>query len=111
MLGADRNNPTTIVDIHAPVSGVITDQQVRPLPACRGFPRRIRSPSPICRHVWILCDVYENDLKQVRLGEFADVRLNAYPDRVFQGRISNIGPILDPNMRTAKVRLEMRTPA
>ena len=54
--------------------------------------------------------MYENDLKDVRIGEFADVRLNAYPDRVFSGRISNIGPILDPTIRTAKVRLQLENP-
>jgi cobalt-zinc-cadmium efflux system membrane fusion protein len=57
-----------------------------------------------------MCDVYENDLKNVRIGETADVRLNAYPDRALTGRISNIGPILDPNIRTAKVRLEIVNP-
>jgi cobalt-zinc-cadmium efflux system membrane fusion protein len=36
--------------------------------------------------------------------------LNAYPDRVFTGNISNIGPVLDPNIRTAKVRIEVRNP-
>jgi cobalt-zinc-cadmium efflux system membrane fusion protein len=46
----------------------------------------------------------------VHVGEYADVRLNAYPDRVFRGRIGNIGSILDPNLRTAKVRLEMKNP-
>jgi cobalt-zinc-cadmium efflux system membrane fusion protein len=57
-----------------------------------------------------VCDVFENDLRHVQLGEFADVRLNAYPDRTFRARISNIGPILDPNIRTAKVRLEVENP-
>jgi cobalt-zinc-cadmium efflux system membrane fusion protein len=57
-----------------------------------------------------MCDVYENDFPFVHLGEYADVRLNAYPDKVFKGRISNIGPILDPTIRTAKVRLEMQNP-
>jgi cobalt-zinc-cadmium efflux system membrane fusion protein len=61
-------------------------------------------------HVWILCDVYENDLAQVRLGEYADIRLNAYPDRILPGRIGNIGQIMDPNLRTAKVRLEVENP-
>ena len=46
----------------------------------------------------------------MRVGETADVRLNAYPDRVLTGRISNIGPVLDPNIRTAKVRIEVRNP-
>jgi cobalt-zinc-cadmium efflux system membrane fusion protein len=58
----------------------------------------------------VVCDVYENDLKNVRIGENADVRLNAYPDKLLSARISNIGPILDPNLRTAKVRLEMTNP-
>ena len=39
----------------------------------------------------MVCDVYENDLANVRLGDTADIRLNAYPDRVFKGRVSNIG--------------------
>ena len=43
-------------------------------------------------HVWIVCDVYENDLPTVRVGDTADIHLTAYPDRVLTGRISNIGP-------------------
>jgi len=54
--------------------------------------------------------VYENDMANVRLGEYADIHLNAYPGRVFEARISNIGPTLDPNIRTAKVRLEVENP-
>src|SRR5271167_91643 len=57
--------------------------------------------------VWILCDVYENDLATVHLGETADIRLNAYPGKVLTGRISNISPILDPTMRAAKVRIQV----
>jgi cobalt-zinc-cadmium efflux system membrane fusion protein len=61
-------------------------------------------------YVWVLCDVYENDLATVRLGERVDIRLNAYPDQGLSGIISNIGPVLDPNIRTSKVRIEMRNP-
>jgi cobalt-zinc-cadmium efflux system membrane fusion protein len=110
VLGADPDHPSAIVDVFAPISGVITDQQVTVASGVQG----LASPNPFTisdlSHVWIMADVFENNLKNVRLGEFADVRLNAYPDRVFQGRITNIGPILDPNMRTAKVRLEMANP-
>jgi cobalt-zinc-cadmium efflux system membrane fusion protein len=60
--------------------------------------------------VWIVCDVYENNMAQVHLGEFADIQLAAYPNRVLKGRISNILPIVDPNIRTAKVRLEVENP-
>jgi cobalt-zinc-cadmium efflux system membrane fusion protein len=107
VLGADKDHPTAIVDVLAPVSGVITDQQVTTAAGTQG----LASPNAFVvadlSHVWILCDVYENDLAFVRIGEYADVRLNAFPNVALKGRISNIGPILDPNIRTAKVRIEM----
>jgi cobalt-zinc-cadmium efflux system membrane fusion protein len=103
--------PSGIVDIFAPISGVITEQNVT---AGAGVKTLDNSPNLFTianlDAVWILCDVYENDFPFVHLGEYADVRLNAYPDKVFKGRISNIGPILDPTIRTAKVRLEMQNP-
>jgi membrane fusion protein, heavy metal efflux system len=102
--------PTGIVDIRAPVSGVITDQQVTNAAGVAG----LGSPNPFTisdlSSVWILCDVYENDLSNVRVGEKADIILKAYPDKVYTGVISNIGPVLDPNIRTAKVRIEVRNP-
>jgi membrane fusion protein, heavy metal efflux system len=104
------DRPTGIVEIRAPISGVITDQQVTNAAGVPG----LGSPNPFTisdlTYVWVLCDVYENDLANVRLGDRADVRLNAYPDQVFSGTIGNIGPVLDPNIRTAKVRIEMRNP-
>jgi cobalt-zinc-cadmium efflux system membrane fusion protein len=107
VLGADKDHPTAIVDVYAPVSGVITDQQVTLAAGTQG----LASPNPFTisdmSNVWIVCDVFENDLRHVHIGEYADVRLNAYPERVFRARVSNIGPILDPNIRTAKVRLEV----
>ena len=110
VLGGSVDHPAAIVEIHAPVSGVITDQQVTTAAGVAG----LGSPNPFTisdlSHVWILCDVYENDLANVRLGEKADIRLNAYPDKVLTGTIGNIGPILDPNIRTAKVRIEVNNP-
>jgi len=104
------DQPTGIVEIRAPVSGVITDQQVTNAAGVAG----LGSPNPFTisdlSFVWILCDVFENDLSNVHLGEKADIRLNAYPDKVLTGIISNIGPVLDPNIRTAKVRIEVRNP-
>ena len=61
-------------------------------------------------HVWIVCDVWENDMSQVHIGEYADIHLAAYPDRVLKARISNILPAVDPNIRTEKVRLEVENP-
>jgi len=110
VLGASLDHPAAIVDIRAPVSGVITDQQVTNAAGVAG----LGSPNPFTisdlSYVWILCDVYENDLANVHVGETAEIRLNAYPDKVFTGRISNVLPVLDPTLRTAKVRIEVRNP-
>jgi cobalt-zinc-cadmium efflux system membrane fusion protein len=58
----------------------------------------------------VVCDVYENDLASVRPGDAAEITLNAYPDRMFRGKVSNIGAVLDPAIRTAKVRIEVQNP-
>ncbi len=110
LLGIDKDHPSGIVDITAPISGVITDQQVTTASGVQG----LGSPNPFTisdlSYVWIICDVYENDLDAVHAGEFADIHLNAYPGKVFKGRIDNILPVLDPSLRTAKVRLEVPNP-
>ena len=110
LLGVDKDHPSGIVDVIAPISGVITDQQVTNAAGVQGLP----GPNPFTisdlSYVWIICDVYENDLDAVHLGEYADIHLNAYPKKVLKGRIDNILPVLDPSIRTAKVRLEVPNP-
>lgn len=61
--------------------------------------------------VWVLADVYENELSQVRLGDLAEVRLTYAPGRVLRGKIALISPFLDPATRTAKVRIELDNPS
>jgi cobalt-zinc-cadmium efflux system membrane fusion protein len=107
--GSDLNHPTGLVDILAPVSGIITDQQVTNAAGVQSLGTAPFTISDLS-DVWIVCDVYENDLAKVRLGDTAEISLNAYADRVFTGRVSNIGAVLDPNIRTGKVRIEVRNP-
>jgi cobalt-zinc-cadmium efflux system membrane fusion protein len=110
ILGVDPANPTPIVEIHAPASGVITDQQVTTAAGTQGLASPNAFTISDLSTVWIICDVYENDLANVHEGATAEVRVNAYPERVLHARISNIAPIMDPNIRTAKVRLEVENP-
>jgi cobalt-zinc-cadmium efflux system membrane fusion protein len=110
LLGADKNHPTAFVDIVAPVSGVITDQQVTAASGTQGLGSPNAFTIADLSRVWVLCDVYENDLALVTLGESAEIRLNAYPNTVLKGRISNIGAVLDPAIRAAKVRVEVDNP-
>jgi membrane fusion protein, heavy metal efflux system len=110
LLGIDKEHPSGVVDIVAPISGVITDQQVTNSSGVQG----LSGPNPYTiadlSYVWIVCDVYENDLDAVHVGEYADIHLNAFPDQPLKGRIDNILPILDPGIRTAKVRIEVKNP-
>ncbi len=110
-LGADPAHEDPVVDIYAPVSGTIVEQNVVQSSSVH-TPDNQPNLFTIANlsTVWVICDVYENDLPQVRLGDTADVQLNAYPDRMFHGRISNIGKVLDPNLRTAKVRIQLANP-
>src|SRR5215472_5174149 len=110
ILGADKDHPSSVVDIVAPVSGVITDQQVTTASGTQGLGSPNAFTISDLSRVWVLCDVYENDLALVTLGEEAEIRMNAYPNTVLKGRVSNIGAILDPNIRTAKVRVEVDNP-
>jgi membrane fusion protein, heavy metal efflux system len=112
VLGMDASrSPTPIVDVAAPASGVITEQNVTNAAGVKSLDNspNLFTISDLSR-VWIICDVYENDLRTVRVGDTADIHLAAYPDRVLKGRINNIGAILDPTIRTAKVRLEVANP-
>lgn len=110
-LGADPSHDSSIVNLYAPISGVITEQNVVQSASIH-TPDNQPNLFTISNLsvVWVICDVYENDLPNVKLGDTADVRLNAYPDRALHGRISNIGQVLDPNIRTAKVRIQLTNP-
>jgi cobalt-zinc-cadmium efflux system membrane fusion protein len=109
LLGSSTDHPSGIVNLVAPISGVITDQEVTNAAGVQSLGTNPFTISDLS-YVWVVCDVYENDIPDVKLGDAAEVRLNAYPDLALKGTVSNIGPILDPNIRTAKVRIEIRNP-
>jgi membrane fusion protein, heavy metal efflux system len=111
VLGADPNHDDPVVNVYAPASGTIVEQNIVQSASVHTPDNQpnLFTIADLSR-VWVICDVYENDLPAVRLGDSADVQLNAYPDRTFRGRISNIGKVLDPAIRTAKVRIELANP-
>jgi membrane fusion protein, heavy metal efflux system len=109
LLGNDPAKPNGVVNIYAPVSGVITDQQVTNAAGVQALGSNPFTISDLS-YVWAVCDVYENDLPNVHVGDAAAITLNAYPGKTITGRIGNIGAILDPSIRTAKIRIEVRNP-
>jgi membrane fusion protein, heavy metal efflux system len=111
-LGVSKEHPSNIVGIDAPISGVIIAQNVTNAAAAGVNFSGSSTAFTIAdlSVVWVICDVYENDIPKIQLGQPAQIVLNAYPGRVLTGHISDIGPILDPSIRTAKVRIEVPNP-
>jgi cobalt-zinc-cadmium efflux system membrane fusion protein len=106
VLGGDPAHPGSLIDLRAPVSGTIVEQNVS---GFEGIKSLDNTPNLFTiadlSEVWVVCDVYENDLGEVQLSDPAEIRLNAFPDRTFHGKVANISSILDPATRSAKVRV------
>jgi cobalt-zinc-cadmium efflux system membrane fusion protein len=112
VLGVDKAHPSEAVKVYSPASGIIVAQNVTDAAAAGVTYSGSANAYTIAdlSRVWVVCDVYENDLAQVKLGEKAEIRLTAYPGKVLTGVISDIGAVLDPTLHTAKVRIEVANP-
>lgn len=111
-LGVPRDHPSNIVNVYAPISGVIVAQNVTNAAAAGVTYSGSSTAFTIAdlSRVWIICDVYENDVPKVQLRQEAKISINAYPGKVLIGHVNDIGPVLDPTIRTAKVRIEVANP-
>lgn len=106
VLGGDPAHPSLQIELRAPVAGTIVEQNVA---GFEGIKSLDNTPNLFTianlSSVWVVCDVYENDLGEVHVGDPAEIRLNAFPGRIFSGRVSDVSRVLDPNTRSAKVRI------
>jgi Cu(I)/Ag(I) efflux system membrane fusion protein len=100
--------PRSIVTIPSPVSGTVIEK-----PALQGM--RFMPGEPLYKivdmsTVWLIADVFEQDLGDVRIGQEATITLKAYPARTFKGRVAFIYPTVGAQTRTARVRIEIPNP-
>ena len=112
ILGIDKNHPPPIVPVYSLISGTIVSQNVTNA-AAAGITYSGSATAFIVADlsvVWIICDVWANDIPKLAVGQAAHIKLEAYPEQPLTGRISDIGPVLDPQLRTAKVRIEVANP-
>src|ERR1700692_2114501 len=112
VLGVDKDHPSLTAKVYSPATGVVIAQNVTAAAATGVTYSGTSTAFTIAdlSQVWVICDVYENDLPMVHVGQTADIRLNAYPDRVITGTIGEIDAVLDPSIRTAKVRIQVSNP-
>ena len=111
VMGGDPARPSPLLELRAPVSGTIVEQNVA---GFEGVKSLDNTPNLFTiadlSQVWVVCDVFENDLGDVHIGDTADIRLNAFPDRTFKGTVADISRVLDPGTRSAKVRIVLANP-
>jgi membrane fusion protein, heavy metal efflux system len=111
ILGGDPKRPSPVLDVRAPISGTVVEQNVTGGTGVRSIDNspNLFTIADLSR-VWVLCDAYEDALAKVQMGDVADIHAHAVPDRSFKGKVSNISRVLDPTTRTAKVRIEIDNP-
>jgi Cu(I)/Ag(I) efflux system membrane fusion protein len=100
--------PARVVAIPAPASGTVVEKM-----AVEGM--RFQAGDPLYRIVdtstmWVLAEVYEQDLAYVKVGDAARITLNAWPDRSFVGTVTFIYPTVGKESRTARLRIEVANP-
>jgi cobalt-zinc-cadmium efflux system membrane fusion protein len=96
------------VTVTAPSSGTLTGRTVNPGEVIEASKELMRVTD--LSSVWAVGQVYEKDLATVRVGSGANITSDAYPDRVFRGRVSYVDPKIDTATRTAQVRIELANP-
>jgi len=96
------------ITFRSPVSGVVTEKKA--LQGMRFMPGESLYQVTDLSSVWVLADVFEQDIGRVKTGALASLKINAYPERTFKGRITYIYPTLKAETRTVPVRIELVNP-
>ncbi|MEK7737917.1 MAG: efflux RND transporter periplasmic adaptor subunit, partial [Pseudomonadota bacterium] len=92
----------------SPVSGIVTEKKA--LQGMRFMPGEVLYQIADLSAVWVIADVFEQDIGLVKTGAKAQVKINAYPDKLFEGRITYVYPTLKTETRTVPVRIELANP-
>ena len=91
--------------LRAQAGGVVLEK--RAVAGMRFMPGEMLYQIADLSSVWLLADVFEQDLATVRPGQAATIKVDAYPEKQFNGRITFVYPTVTPETRTAKVRIEL----
>ncbi|HEX8723708.1 MAG TPA: efflux RND transporter periplasmic adaptor subunit [Pyrinomonadaceae bacterium] len=105
------NSPSQVsseISLAAPVGGTVISRAANPGEVVEANKEILRVAD--LSTVWVVGQVFERDLARVAVGSGASVTSDAYPGRVFRGRVTYVDPQLDPATRTAQVRVELANP-
>jgi cobalt-zinc-cadmium efflux system membrane fusion protein len=104
----DPSQISSELSVASPAAGTITARSVNPGEVIEANKELMRVTD--LSTVWVIGQIYEKDLATIRVGSGANVTSDAYPGRVFRGRVTYVDPKIDPATRTAQVRIEMANP-
>ncbi|HQE40731.1 MAG TPA: efflux RND transporter periplasmic adaptor subunit, partial [Zoogloea sp.] len=96
------------LSFRSPVSGIVTEKKA--LQGMRFMPGETLYQVTDLSRVWVVADIFEQDMARLRNGSAAQVRIDAYPDKLFEGRIAYVYPTLNTETRTVPVRIELANP-
>ena len=103
-----EKSPTAEIPLYAPIDGEIVERDVAPGQLLQAGVTQAFIISDMSS-VWVLANIYQSDLADVKVGDEVSVQTDSYPD-AFHGRISFISPALDPNTRTLQARIVVENP-
>jgi cobalt-zinc-cadmium efflux system membrane fusion protein len=95
------------ITLHAPSSGYILDKKIVEGMVIRNDDADALFTIGDMNEVWVLANIYEQDLAKVQEGYAVKIKTLAYPDKTFEGRIEKINTVLDPLSKTAKARIRL----
>jgi cobalt-zinc-cadmium efflux system membrane fusion protein len=98
------------IPVRTPIGGTVIERKVTEGQFVQPDPNPLLVIGDLS-NVWVLADVFERDLKRVKLGQRAEVKTAAYPDETFVAKVAYIGDVMDPATRTVKVRFLVPNPA
>ncbi len=100
--------PKDTLELSAPMAGVVVEKNV--------FPSQMINPGMLLYRiadlsdVWLDAEIYEYELALIKVGQKANITVDAWPDKIFDGEVSFIYPYLQNKTRTFRVRLILRNP-
>ena len=105
--GAKPNSNDAMYTITSPIDGYVVEKNINEGEEIRPDNSANIFTVSALNTIWVLADVYENDLSKVHEGENVDIKTIAYPDIIFPGTIRHVDNVLDPETKVAHARIEL----
>ena len=106
----DKQQITSRFEMKSPLTGIVVERMVTPGQSVGGDANQVLFTVADLDMLQVVADVYERDLALVKEGQFAKVKVEAYPDIDFPATVASIGDVVDPASRTIKLRAWVNNP-